>query len=579
MEMLNIKINGRDYQVEKNTTILEACHKFGIQVPTLCFLKDINEIGACRMCLCEVKGARSLVAACVYPIERDGTEIFTNTPKIRKYRKTNLELLLSSHDKKCLSCPRNTTCELQKLCIEYGVYEKHFLGGEDIIHNEDHSTLHLVRNDNKCILCRRCVAACKEQYVGVIGANNRGFHTEIGCAFNQDLADVPCVSCGQCTVVCPTGALVERDDTQKVFDAIADPTKHVVVHTAPSIRATLGECFDMPIGTNVKGKMVTALKMLGFDKVFDTNFAADLTIMEEGTEFIERATNGGTLPMITSCSPGWVKFCEHYYPDLIPHLSTCKSPQQMQGAMIKSYYAEKAGIDPKDIVVVSVMPCIAKKFEIKRDDQGHDGMQDNDISISTRELAKMIKTAGIQFTELPDEDFDPIMAIGSGAGTIFGATGGVMEAALRTVADVLTGEDLKQIDYTEVRGTDAIKEATYEIAGKEVKVAVTSGLKNAAKLLDEIRAGKSPYQFIEIMCCPGGCVNGGGQPIQPGHVRNFTDLKALRAKALYEDDLSLEYRKSHDNPEIKAIYDEYLEKPGSHRAHELLHTSYVARGK
>ena len=579
MEMLNIKINGRDYQVEKNTTILEACHKFGIQIPTLCFLKDINEIGACRMCLCEVKGARSLVAACVYPIERDGTEIFTNTPKIRKYRKTNLELLLSSHDKKCLSCPRNTTCELQKLCIEYGVYEKHFLGGEDIIHKEDHSTLHLSRNDNKCILCRRCVAACKEQYVGVIGANNRGFHTEIGCAFNQDLGDVPCVSCGQCTVVCPTGALVERDDTQKVFDAIADPTKHVVVHTAPSIRATLGECFDMPIGTNVKGKMVTALKMLGFDKVFDTNFGADLTIMEEGTEFIERATNGGTLPMITSCSPGWIKFCEHYYPDLIPHLSTCKSPQQMQGAMIKSYYAEKAGIDPKDIVVVSVMPCIAKKFEIKRDDQGHDGMQDNDISISTRELAKMIKTAGIQFTELPDEDFDPIMAIGSGAGTIFGATGGVMEAALRTVADVLTGEDLKQIDYTEVRGTDAIKEATYEIAGKEVKVAVTSGLKNAAKLLDEIRAGKSPYQFIEIMCCPGGCVNGGGQPIQPGHVRNFTDLKALRAKALYEDDLSLEYRKSHDNPEIKAIYDEYLEKPGSHRAHELLHTSYVARGK
>ena len=579
MEMLNIKINGRDYQVEKNTTILEACHKFGIQVPTLCFLKDINEIGACRMCLCEVKGARSLVAACVYPIERDGTEIFTNTPKIRKYRKTNLELLLSSHDKKCLSCPRNTTCELQKLCIEYGVYEKHFLGGEDIIHKEDHSTLHLSRNDNKCILCRRCVAACKEQYVGVIGANNRGFHTEIGCAFNQDLGDVPCVSCGQCTVVCPTGALVERDDTQKVFDAIADPTKHVVVHTAPSIRATLGECFDMPIGTNVKGKMVTALKMLGFDKVFDTNFAADLTIMEEGTEFIERATNGGTLPMITSCSPGWIKFCEHYYPDLIPHLSTCKSPQQMQGAMIKSYYAQKAGIDPKDIVVVSVMPCVAKKFEIKRDDQGRDGMQDNDISITTRELAKMIKTAGIQFTELPDEDFDPIMAIGSGAGTIFGATGGVMEAALRTVADVLTGEDLKQIDYTEVRGTDAIKEATYEIAGKEVKVAVTSGLKNAAKLLDEIRAGKSPYQFIEIMCCPGGCVNGGGQPIQPGHVRNFTDLKALRAKALYEDDLSLEYRKSHDNPEIKAIYDEYLEKPGSHRAHELLHTSYVARGK
>ncbi len=577
MEMLNIKINGRDYQVEKNTTILEACHKFGIKVPTLCYLKDINEIGACRMCLCEVKGARSLVAACVYPIDREGTEIFTNTPQIREYRKTNLELLLSNHDKKCLSCPRNNSCELQKLCLEYGVNEKRFVGGADIIHKEDHSTLHLVRNNNKCILCRRCVAACKEQYVSVIGANNRGFDSEIGCAFDAELGDVPCVSCGQCTVVCPTGALVERDDTAKVFEALADPTKHVVVHTAPSIRATLGECFDMPIGTNVKGKMVAALKMLGFDKVFDTNFGADLTIMEEGTEFIQRVQNGGVLPMITSCSPGWVKFCEYYYPDLIPHLSTCKSPQQMQGAMVKSYYAEKEGIDPKDIVVVSVMPCVAKKFEIKRDDQGHDGMQDNDISISTRELAKMIKTAGIQFTELEDEDFDPIMSIGSGAGTIFGATGGVMEAALRTVSDVLTGEDLKQIDYNEVRGTDAIKEATYDINGMKVKVAVTSGLKNAAKLLDEIRAGKSEYQFIEVMCCPGGCVNGGGQPIQPGHVRNFTDLKGLRAKALYEDDLSLEYRKSHDNPEIKAIYDEYLEKPGSHKAHELLHTSYVKR--
>ena len=525
MEMLNIKINGQDYTVEKNTTILEACHQFGIKIPTLCYLKDINEIGACRMCLCEVKGARSLVAACVYPIDRDGTEIFTNTPA------------------------------------------------------EDHSTLHLVRNNNKCILCRRCVAACNEQYVGVIGANNRGFDTAIGCAFDKNLGEVSCVSCGQCTVVCPTGALVEKDNTAEVFKALADPTKHVVVHTAPSIRATLGECFGMPIGTNVTGKMATALHMLGFDKVFDTNFGADLTIMEEGTEFIQRVKNGGTLPMITSCSPGWVKFCEHYYPDLLPHLSTCKSPQQMQGAMIKSYYAEKAGIDPHDIVVVSVMPCVAKKFEITRDDQGRDGMQDNDISITTRELAKMIKTAGIQFTDLPDGEFDPIMGIGTGAGTIFGATGGVMEAALRTVADVLTGEDLKQIDYNEVRGTDGIKEATYDVAGMNVKVAVASGLKNAAVILDKIRAGEADYQFVEIMCCPGGCVNGGGQPIQPGHVRNFVDLKALRAKALYEDDLNLPYRKSHDNPEIKAIYADYLGEPGSHKAHELLHTSYVARKK
>lgn len=576
MEMLNIKINGKDYSVEKNTTILEACNKFGIKIPTLCYLKDINEIGACRMCLCEVKGARSLVAACVYPIDREGTEIFTNTPKLRQNRKTTLELLLSNHDKKCLSCPRSDNCELQTLCLEYGVDETKFQGLETH-YEEDHSTLHLVRNNNKCILCRRCVAACKNQYVSVIGANNRGFDSEISCAFGKELGNVACVSCGQCTVVCPTGALVEKDDTAKVFEALADETKHVVVHTAPSIRATLGECFDMPIGTNVTGKMVAALRKLGFDKVFDTNFGADLTIMEEGTEFIDRVTNGGTLPMITSCSPGWIKFCEHYYPDLIPHLSTCKSPQQMQGAMIKSYYAEKMGIDPKDIVAVSVMPCIAKKFEIQRDDQGRDGIQDNDISISTRELAKMIKTSGIKFTELEDEDFDPIMGIGSGAGTIFGASGGVMEAALRTVADVLTGEDLKEIDYTDVRGMEDVKTHKYEIAGKEVKVAVTSGLKNAAKLLDEIREGKSEYAFIEVMCCPGGCINGGGQPIQPGHVRNFTDIKALRAKALYDDDLNLPYRKSHDNPEIKAIYDEYLEKPGSHKAHELLHTSYVKR--
>ncbi len=530
------------------------------------------------MCLCEVKGARSLVAACVYPIDREGTEIFTNTPQIQKYRKTTLELIVSNHDKKCLSCPRSNSCELQKLCVEYGVDETKF-SGEETKSEIDDTTLHLVRNNNKCVLCRRCSAACANQYVGVIGANNRGFDTEIGCAFNQTLDKVACVACGQCTAVCPTGALVERDDTDLVFDAIADPTKTVIVHTAPSIRATLGECFDMPIGTNVTGKMVAALRRLGFDKVFDTNFAADLTIMEEGTEFLNRVKNGGTLPMITSCSPGWIKFCEHYYPELIPNLSTCKSPQQMQGAMIKSYYAEKMGIDPKDMVVVAVMPCVAKKFEIKRDDQGHDGILDNDFVISTRELAKMIKTAGLQFTDLPDEQFDPIMGIGSGAGTIFGATGGVMEAALRTVADILTGEDLEHIEYTDVRGMDDIKEATYDVAGMQVKVAVTSGLKNAAKLLDKVKAGEADYQFIEVMCCPGGCINGGGQPIVDGHTRNFVDVKGLRAAALYDDDKNLEYRKSHKNPEITAIYEDYLGEPGSHKAHELLHTSYVARKK
>ncbi|MBE6824826.1 MAG: ferredoxin [Ruminococcaceae bacterium] len=578
MEMLNIKINGMPFSVEKNTTILEACHQFGIKIPTLCYLKDINEIGACRMCLCEVKGARSLVAACVYPIDREGTEIFTNTPQIQKYRKTTLELIVSNHDKKCLSCPRSNSCELQKLCMEYGVEETKF-SGEETKYEEDTTTLHLVRNNNKCILCRRCSAACKNQYVGVIGANNRGFDTEIGCAFNQTLDQVACVACGQCTAVCPTGALIERDDTAEVFNAIADPTKTVIVHTAPSIRATLGECFDMPIGTNVTGKMVAALRRLGFDKVFDTNFAADLTIMEEGTEFLDRVKNGGTLPMITSCSPGWIKFCEHYYPELIPNLSTCKSPQQMQGAMIKSYYAEKMGIDPKDMVVVAIMPCVAKKFEIKRDDQGHDGIADNDFVLSTRELAKMIKTAGIQFTDLPDEEFDPIMGIGSGAGTIFGTTGGVMEAALRTVADILTGEDLEHIEYTDVRGMDDIKEATYDVAGMQVKVAVTSGLSNAAKLLDKVKAGEADYQFIEVMCCPGGCINGGGQPIVDGHTRNFVDVKGLRAAALYDDDKNLTYRKSHKNPEITAIYEDYLGEPGSHKAHELLHTSYVKRPK
>ncbi|MBQ8057277.1 MAG: iron hydrogenase small subunit [Ruminococcus sp.] len=578
MEMLNIKINGMPFSVEKNTTILEACHQFGIKIPTLCYLKDINEIGACRMCLCEVKGARSLVAACVYPIDREGTEIFTNTPQIQKYRKTTLELIVSNHDKKCLSCPRSNSCELQKLCVEYGVDESKFCG-EETKSEIDDTTLHLVRNNNKCILCRRCSAACKNQYVGVIGANNRGLDTEIGCAFNQTLDQVACVACGQCTAVCPTGALVERDDTAEVFAAIADPSKTVIVHTAPSIRATLGECFDMPIGTNVTGKMVAALRRLGFDKVFDTNFAADLTIMEEGTEFLNRVKNGGTLPMITSCSPGWIKFCEHYYPELIPNLSTCKSPQQMQGAMIKSYYAEKMGIDPKDMVVVSVMPCVAKKFEIKRDDQGHDGLADNDFVISTRELASMIKAAGIQFTSLQDEEFDPIMGIGSGAGTIFGTSGGVMEAALRTVADVLTGEDLEHIEYTDVRGMEDIKEATYDVAGMQVKVAVTSGLKNAAKLLDKVKSGEADYQFIEVMCCPGGCINGGGQPIVDGHTRNFVDVKGLRSAALYDDDKNLTYRKSHKNPEITAIYADYLGEPGSHKAHELLHTSYVERPK
>lgn len=578
MEMVNLKINGMPVSVPKGYTILEAAKEIGIKIPTLCFLKELNEIGACRICVVEVKGARSLVASCVYPVN-EGMEVFTNTNKVRESRKTTIELILSNHNRNCLSCVRSGSCELQTLSYEYGVEDAGRFDGFNPTFKKDVSSEHLVRDPEKCILCRRCVAACENQKVAVIGANDRGFDTNIGCAFNKDLGDVACISCGQCIVNCPTGALTEKDCTNEVFNALNDPTKHVVVHTAPAIRATLGECFDMPIGTNVKGKMVAALRRLGFDQVFDTDFGADLTIMEEANEFLDRVNNGGVLPMITSCSPGWIKFCEHYYPDLLPHLSTCKSPQQMTGAIIKSWYAEKNNINPKDIVVVSIMPCTAKKFEIGREDQDGAGLPDTDYVLTTRELSRMIKRSHIDFVNLPDEDFDPTLGVSTGAGAIFGATGGVMEAALRTAADTLTGQDIENVDYTEVRGTKDIKEATYKINGMDIKVAVTSGLKNASILLDKIRNGESDYQFIEVMCCPGGCVNGGGQPIQPASVRNFTDLKALRSKALYDEDRNLPLRKSHESPIIKTVYNEYLEKPGSHLSHKLLHTSYVERFK
>ncbi len=580
MEMINVKINGMPYSVPKGATILEACKSVGIEIPTLCYMKDINEIGACRICVCEVKGARSLVAACVFPIDREDTEIFTNSPAVRQSRKLTLELMLSTHDKKCLSCVRNTNCEFQKLCADYGVEDENKYEGDTKRYDIDESAIHMVRDNNKCVLCRRCVAVCdKNQSVAVIGANNRGINTHIGNAFDQDLADVTCVSCGQCITVCPTGALHEKDDTDKVWAALNDPTKHVVVHTAPSIRATLGECFGMPVGTNVEGKMVAALRRLGFKNVFDTDVAADLTIMEEAHEFLDRVKNGGKLPIITSCSPGWIKFCEHKFPEFIPNLSSCKSPQQMFGAIAKTWYAEKMGIDPKDMFVVSIMPCTAKKFEIARDNQAASGYPDNDVALTTRELARMIKTAGIQFTELPDEEFDAPLGISTGAATIFGATGGVMEAALRTAVEVLTGESLAKPEFHEVRGTKGIKEATYNVAGMEVKAAVVSGLANAKELLEKIKSGEANYHIVEVMACPGGCVNGGGQPIQPMSVRNFTDLKSLRAKALYDQDAAQTYRKSHESPVIKVLYDEFLGEPGSHKAHEVLHTSYVERKK
>ncbi len=578
METVNIQINGMPLSVPKGISILEAARLGGIEIPTLCYLKDINEIGACRICMVEVKGARSLVTACVYPVN-EGMEIFTNTERVRHSRKTTLELILSTHDKKCLSCVRSGTCELQQLCKEFGVDDENAFAGETIHYEFDDSAAHMIRDNNKCILCRRCVAACDAQGISVIGANARGFDTHISSAFDKDLADVSCISCGQCIVNCPTGAIVEKDDTGKVLEAINDPNKFVIVNTAPSIRATLGEAFGMHIGTNVEGKMVAALRRLGFDKVFDTDFAADLTIMEEAHEFLDRVQNGGVLPMITSCSPGWIKYCEHYYPELIPHLSTCKSPQQMFGATMKTWYAQKLGMDPKDMVVVGVMPCTAKKFETKRPDQAASGYPDVDIAITTRELARMIESAGIFFKHLPDEEFDNPFGESTGAATIFGATGGVMEAALRTAVETLTGETLDSVDFKEVRGMENIKEASYDVAGLNVKVAVASGTKNAKVLLDKIKDGTADYQFIEIMGCPGGCINGGGQPIQHAVVRNFVDLKARRAEALYTADANNKKRKSHENSVIKELYAEFLGEPGSHKAHEILHTSYVPRKK
>lgn len=577
MANINIKINGISVSAPAGSTILEAARLIDIDIPTLCYLKDINEIGACRMCVVEVKGARTLVTSCVFPIT-EGMEVFTNTPKVLDSRKKNLQLLLSNHDKKCLSCVRSSDCELQTLCKDLNVDDENYYEGNQTEYALDYSAVHMVRDNNKCILCRRCSAVCeKVQGIGVIGANERGFKTFIGSAFDMGLGETSCVSCGQCIAVCPVGALYEKDYTDEIFDLIADPTKHVVVQTAPAVRAALGEEFGMPIGTNVEGKMVTALRRLGFDSVFDTNFSADLTIMEEAHEFLERVKNGGTLPMITSCSPGWIKYCEHYFPDMTENLSSCKSPQQMFGAITKTYYAQKMGIDPKDIICVSVMPCTAKKFEKGRDDQNAAGVPDVDYAITTRELARMIKAAGIKFNNLPEDSYDSPLGSGSGAAVIFGATGGVMEAALRTAVEVLTGEELTALDFNDVRGVQGIKEASYDVAGMTVNVAVASGLINAAELLNKVKNGEASYHFIEIMGCPGGCVNGGGQPQQPAHVRNFTDISALRAKALYDSDAANVIRKSHENPEIKTLYSEFLGEPGSHKSHEILHTTYVKR--
>ena len=552
-DLINIKINGMPYEVPQGSTILEAANMAGIKIPTLCYLKEINAIGACRICVVEVKGARSLVAACVYPVSPN-MEIFTNSPKVIESRKQTIELILSNHEKKCLSCVRSQNCELQALSLEYGVDAEYFQGETNEYELED-SNDYLIRDNNKCILCRRCAAVCRaNQGAGVIGANDRGFATNIGCAFNLELKDVACIGCGQCTVVCPTGALIEKDDTQLVWEALSDPEKHVVVAPAPAVRVQLGECFDMPIGTNVQGKLAASLRRLGFDGVFDIDTAADVTIMEEGTEFINRIKNNGVLPLITSCSPGWIKYCEHYFPEFIPNLSSCKSPQGMYGALMKSYYADKMGLEPENIFVVSIMPCTAKKFERTRDGYKTDGLADIDAALTVRELARMIKRAGINFTELPDEDFDPIFGIATGAGHIFGVTGGVMEAALRTVVEILEGKSAEKLEFTEVRGLEGIKEASYNVAGIDVKIAVVNGTKNAGELLKKIKSGEVFYHFVEIMACPGGCINGGGQPIHDAYTRANVDIKALRSSALYSCDEMSVLRKSHENPVVKELY-------------------------
>ena len=574
MNMVNIKINDRDYSVPDSYKIIDAARDAGIRIPTLCYLKDLNEIGACRMCLVEVKGAKALQAACVYPVS-EGLEIYTNSPKVRNARKATLELILSNHEKKCLTCVRSQNCELQALARELGVEDLPY-EGENVHYELDESSTSIVRDNNKCILCRRCVAACDNQEISVITPADRGFASHITTAFEQPMKDVGCVFCGQCIVACPVGALTERNDIPKVIEAIDNPEKHVVVQTAPAVRAALGEEFGLPMGTPVTGKMVAALKLLGFDKVFDTDTGADLTIMEEGTEFIERFTKGENLPIITSCSPGWVKFCEHYYPEFLPNLSSCKSPMEMFAAVIKSYYAEKNDLKKEDIFSVAIMPCTSKKFEASREEHSTSGSRDVDVSLTTRELARMIKEAGIDFNSLPDEEFDQPFGEATGAGVIFGTTGGVMEAAIRTVYEILEGKELDNLNVEPVRGLEGLKEATLKIAGKDVRIACAHGTANARIVLEKIKAGEH-YDFIEIMACPGGCIHGGGQPIVDSATKAKVNVKELRAKALYAEDEASTLRKSHDNPYIKKLYEEYFEAPGSDKAHELLHTTYTKR--
>ena len=572
-KLITLTIDGTEVKVKEGATILDAARQANIDIPTLCFLKEINEMGDCRMCIVEVEGRKGFATSCIQKAE-EGMVVHTHTPAVLEARRMVLDLIISNHAKDCLTCTRSGNCELQNLAIKFNVLNIEY-EGERTKHKVDDKSPAIVRDFNKCILCRRCVGACKNvQEIGAIDCINRGFESCVSTAGDHSLADVDCTYCGQCIEACPTGALHEKDDTSKVWVKLKDPETYTVVQTAPAVRVALGEEFDSKIGTNVKGKMVTALKKLGFDKVFDTNTGADFTIMEEANEFIDRIEDGGTLPMITSCCPAWVRFAEKNYPDQLDHLSSCKSPHQMFGAVIKSYYARKFNIDPSKIFVVSVMPCIAKKYECTREEMEEDGLRDVDAVITTRELSRMIKQANIEFNSLEDTDFDDPMGEASGAGAIFGTTGGVMEAALRTAADTIERKSLGQFEYKAVRGGAGIKRATVNIAGKDINVVVASGLKNARKIMDEIRAGNVDYQFVEIMACPGGCIMGGGQPIKSSKIRSTVDVRKLRADSLYTIDEKSTIRKSHENPTIKTIYKEFFGEPGSEKAHKYLHTTY-----
>lgn len=572
--MINLTIDGRNIEVPEGTTILQAAAKLNIDIPTLCYLKEINEIGDCRMCLVEVEGKRGFATSCIQKVE-EGMVVHTKTPEVLEARKTMLDLILSNHHQDCDNCVRKENCELQDLIKQFDKEKTVYEGTKNTYEIDDKSPS-IVRDPNKCILCRRCVSMCnKVQKIGAIGVTERGFNSCVSTAGHNSLNDVNCTFCGQCIEVCPTGALREKDSTQIVWDKINDKNTYVIVQTAPSVRVALGEEFGMPIGTNVEGKMVNALKQMGFDKVFDTNTGADFTIVEEGTEFIKRLQNNDNLPMITSCCPGWVKYIEMNYPENIGHLSSCKSPHEMFGALLKTYYAEKEGLDSSKIFVVSVMPCIAKKYERQREEM----KQDVDAVITTRELARMIKQAKIDFVNLEDAKFDDPMGEATGAAAIFGVTGGVMEAALRSVSEIVTGKPLDKISFEQVRGESGIKRAEIEIGDKKVKVAVAHGLANAQTIMEEIKSGKADYQFVEIMACPGGCITGGGQPIKNAKIQEEVDIHKKRAEAMYSIDEKSVIRKSHENPVLKQIYKEFLGEPNGELAHKLLHTHYSKKEK